>query len=215
MPCGLRLGLYVGYFLFQKCPKNSVDFPNPSHQSVAGGSWIVDRILLDSSTVGSVAAGSFLFGASPHRIHLWTTIAYLNDLLYTWVFSVKFLHFGPEKMKCRVSTQTTCPSQKVGLLPLFVMELSLTFTNFRDPTEIRGVRPSRSTSLGPELLKDTSFGSENSWSSYMKDIGASDGGTFRKENNRKQLGRGDLVECYLDGNLFLDVFGSWFFVCLL
>ena len=29
----------------------------------------------------------------------------------------------------------------------------------------------RSTSLGPELLKDVSFGSENQWSSYMKDIG--------------------------------------------
>lgn len=110
-----------------------------------------------------------------------------------------------EKRKHLPKTRTLFYS---GLLPLFGMELSLTFTNFRDPTEIRGVRPSRSTSLGPELLKDTSFGSENSWSSYMKDIGASDGGTFRKENNRKQLGRGDLVECYLDGNLFLDVFGS-------
>ena len=70
MPCGLRLGLYVGYFLFQKCPKNSVDFPNPSHQSVAGGSWIgfilcFFKICSNSSTVGSVAAGSFFLEQAP------------------------------------------------------------------------------------------------------------------------------------------------------
>ena len=90
---------------------------------------------------------------------------------------MKFLHFGPKKTKCRVSTQTTCPSQKVGR-PILGMELSLTFTNFRDPRGSKGFGPSRSTSLGPELLKDTSFGSENSWSSYMKDIGASLGILF-------------------------------------
>ena len=84
-------------------------------------------------------------------------------------------------MKCRVSTQTTCPSQKVGRP--FMGEW-----NFHSRSRTFGIRwiaqgfgPSRSTSLGPELLKDTSFGSENSWSSYMKDIGASHGGIFEKK----------------------------------
>ena len=71
MPCGLRLGLYVGYFS-KKCPKNSVDFPNRNGFRPAGGRWIVDRkdfvffkISSNSSTVGSVAAGSFFLEQAP------------------------------------------------------------------------------------------------------------------------------------------------------
>ena len=200
MPCGLRLGVYVGYFS-KKCPKNlgrfSQSFPP------AGGRWILDRM------VGSVAAGSFFLEQAPIGSSL------DDDCIFewptTWVFSVKFLHFGAEKTKCRVSTQTTCPSQKVGLVPFLGWNFHSRSRTFEKTDGSKGFGPSRSTSLGPELLKDTSFGSENSWSSYMKDIGASLGSIFEKKKRKQK--RGDLVECYLDGNLFFGCF--WFMIfCL-
>ena len=69
--------------------------------------------------------------------------------------------------------------------------------------------------MGPELLKDTSFGSENSWSSYMKDIGASPGILFcnLKRKQQEAVGTGGFGGMLFGWESFFGCF--WFMIfCL-
>lgn len=93
MPCGLRLGVYLGYFS-KKCPKNSVDFPNRNSRFPTRrwqvDRWIVDRmdfvffkICSNSSTNWDrLLLDLFFLEQAPIGSSFGTTIAYLNDLLH-------------------------------------------------------------------------------------------------------------------------------------